>query len=743
MSMQPYFRLILSSSLLASAAAVALTAPAVAQQDQIIVTGTKRDQSLQDVPAAITVFDAQTIEQMNIRRPNDFLQFTPNVQLIDSNNAGESLITIRGDVQTRNTEAPVAIVIDGVVMTGRNGFTGELFDIEQIEVLKGPQGYLYGRNAIAGAIVINTKAPTNEFEAFGTLGYGNGESMRATLGVNIPLVEDTLFLRLSGALTDRRGFFQNVTNGVYEDRFNEKVGRIRLLWTPTEALSFDARVNLATVDGGATQFSPQTSWPVLQTTPETAILDINRVHEIPFVRNVLGFNDQDKEGYALKIDYETDLGTLTSVSTYDDILDVFGSDDFPYFPFPSGTQFNVVSHEAFAQELRFTSRSDQRFRYMFGGYYTDIDNSPNIHAAIGVDDVPGFVLPAFDPRPAGELNETTGLISDNVFTEAWALFASLEYDLTDDLTVLLAGRYDNEDKRSVDASPLSPTFGEERELSFDEFQPKATLTYQVLDNLTVFGGYARGFQAGGFNGAQTFTRTGGAVPNEFGASTADSFEVGFKSTLADGAFFLSGAAFHNTKSNAQQFVFVPAGTLNAVETIDEVRLIGFELEANAQLGDNLTVAAGIGYIDAEITEFDAKPEQVGNTAPFTPDFTGNISVTHIADLSGAFSINGLQLVSNIGYEYRGETEFNSANFAPTQREALNLVNGRISFETERWGLAFWAKNITNQLYAEDVVTVDTDDFDPVTMTDPGFPGTTHVTYRAQPRTWGAEVSVRF
>lgn len=711
--------------------------------EEIVVTGLKREQSLQDVPAAVTVFSSDTIEKMNITRPEDFLQFTPNVQMINSNHAGESLITIRGDAQTRNTEAPVAVVIDGVVMTGRDGFTGELFDVEQIEVLKGPQGYLYGRNAIAGAIVINTRAPSNEFEAAATVGYGRGEAMRLTTKLNIPIVEDKLFLRMAGALNDRRGFFQNITTGVYEDRHNEKVGRFRLIWAPQDNLTFDARVNLAKVRGGATQFTPQTSWPVLQTTPETAILDINRVHEIPFVRNVLGFNEQDKEGYALKIDYETDAGTLTSVSTYDDILDVFGSDDFPYFPFPSGTQFNVVSHEAFAQEIRFTSPSDKRLRYFVGAYYTDIDNTPNIHAAIGVDDVPGFVLPAFTPRGIDELNATTGLISDNVFTEAWAVFGNVEYDLSEAVTVQVAGRYDKEDKRSVDASPLSPTFQEERELSFDEFQPKVNLSWRATENLTVYGGYARGFQAGGFNGAQTLARTGGAAPNEFDASTADNFEVGFKATLVDGAVFISGAAFHNTKSNAQQFLFVPAGTLNAVETIDEIELQGFELEVNANPTDSLNISAGIGYIDAEITEFDAKPQQVGNTAPLVPDFTGSVSVTHTADISHIFPVDGLQLVSNVGYEYRGPTEFNSANFAPTLRDGLNLLNLRVALETDQWTLSFWARNLTNELYAEDVVTVDTDGLDPVTGIDPGFPGVTHVTFRSQPRTWGFEASFRF
>ena len=701
--------------------------------EEIVIKALKRDSSLQEVPAAVTVFSSTAIEQQNITRPADFIELTPNVVLTDSNNAGETLITVRGDAQTRNTEAPVAVVVDGVVLTGRNSFNGELFDLEQIEVLKGPQGYLYGRNAIAGAIVITTREPRNEFEGQASFGQGTGEESRARFSIGGPVIEDELFIRVSGAYVDREGFYRNVTRQDFEDPFDEKSGRLRLIWKPSDELKVDLRASSSRVSGGATQFSPQSLITDLQTSPQAANIDVNDVHDIPFVRNVDGRNEQAKDSFSARIDWESRAGTLTSVTTYDDVLDVFASDDFPYASTADRTQFNVVSHEARSWEIRFLSPMDKRLRYIVGAYYTDIENAPNIHAAIGVDPG-GFVLNAFDPIPAGQPNETVSFISDDVETRAWAVFAIVNWDLSRDLELTLAGRFDREAKETEDVSPpeFSPSSGEKRSQTFEEFQPKINLTWQANSDWMIYGGYAKGFQAGGFNGTQTSARTNGAVPNDFGESTADNFEIGFKSTLLGGDLVLNGAAFHNTKKNAQQFRFVPAGTLNAVTVIDEIELMGCEVEATAKLAPNLNLSAGLGYIDAEITQLDSDPISEGNRAPFVPKVTSSLSLTHSWNLGSEFDSPDLELISNVSYEYRGSQEFNSRNSPGSRRNALNLIDARIALQTPRWSLAVWGKNLTDEEYPEDVVSVFTE-----------APLTTYVTYRAVPRTAGVEFTVYF
>lgn len=704
--------------------------PSFAQLEEIVVTATKREESLQNVASAITAFTETEIERQRITRPADFIALTPGVVLSDSNHPGESLITIRGDAQTRNTEAPVAMVIDGVVLTGRTQFNGELFDLQQIEVLKGPQGYLYGRNAIAGAIVVTTKAPTNEWGGTVTGGYGNYDHKRLSGSFGGALIEDQLYFRFSGSYRDRDGFYDNITRGEKIDPYEERVARVRLLWEPTDSpFSADLRVQTSDIDAASTMFTPQTALTVIQTSPQAAILNINRVEEIPFVRNVESRADQDKDSVALKLDYAADFGTFTSVSTYDDVLDVFSTDDFPYFPTPDTTQFNVVSHEALSQELRFTSPGDARFRYIAGAYFVDIENSPNVHAALGLDPG-GFVLPAFRPRPPGDPNETVSFISDNVDTEAWAVFAQFAFDLTDTLELTVAGRFDDEEKTSVDNAPpqFSATSGEVRRSSFSEFQPKVNLAWRPNDTLTVYGGYAKGFQAGGFNGAQTLERTGGLVPNDFPESTAENIEFGVKTQLLDRRLALDAAVFFNDKENAQQFTFVPAGTLNAVVVIDEVDIQGVEFEVEAYPSEQFQFTGGFAYVDAEVKRFDLDPTAVGNRAPFVPEITANASFTHFWDFG-----SGLMLVSNLRYEHRGSQFFEAANIPDWKRESLNLLDARIALESENgWTLSLWGKNLTDKIFAEDVVPV---------FADPAI--RTAATFRSVPRTYGVEFNYRF
>ena len=722
-------------ALAAAVAAVIAAGPASAQIEEIVVTATKREESLQGVASAITAFTANEIERQRITRPADFIALTPGVVLSDSNHPGESLITIRGDAQTRNTEAPVAVVIDGVVLTGRTQFNGELFDLQQIEVLKGPQGYLYGRNAIAGAIVITTKKPENEWGGSITAGYGSQDHKRLRGSFGGALIEDELYFRFSGAYRDRDGFYQNVTRNEKIDPYEEKIGRVRLLWEPSDSgFSADLRLLTSDVDAASTMFSPQTAIAPIQTSPQAAILDINRVEEIPFVRNVESVAAQDKDSIALKLDYAADYGTFTSVTTYDDVLDVFSTDDFPYFSSPDTTQFNVVSHEAVSQELRFTSPADERFRYIVGAYFVDIENSPNVHAALGLDPG-GFTLPAFRPRPPGDPNETVSFISDNVDTEAWAAFFQLSYDISDTLELTVAGRLDDEDKESVDNAPpqFSATSGQIRKQNFSEFQPKINLAWRPNENLTVYGGYAKGFQAGGFNGAQTLDRTGGAVPNEFPESTAENIEVGVKGQFMDRRFTMNAAAFINDKENAQQFTFVPAGTLNAVVVIDEVDITGVEFEFEASPSDSLLLTGGFAYVDAEVKRFDLDPTTVGNRAPFVPEVTGNFSLTHFWDLGDSLGSGGLTLVSNIRYEHRGSQFFEAANIPDWKRESLNLLDARIALESETgWTLSLWGKNLTDKVFAEDVVPV---------FADPAI--RTAATFRSVPRTWGLEFTYEF
>jgi iron complex outermembrane receptor protein len=701
--------------------------------EEIIVTATKRETALQDVPSAVTVFSEDTMKYENITRPEDFIAMTPNATIREGSFEGETFVTIRGDAQTRNTESPVAVVVDGVLRTGRTQLNQELFDVAQIEVLKGPQGFLYGRNAIAGAIVITTKMPRNEWAGKASIGFGKKNYITGRFTAGGAIVEDKLLVQLGGSYSDRDGYFRNITTGEDMDPQNQKSGRLKLVWQPSDNFFANFSAASSRYEGGSVLPSFLTAIPGFQSTPQNAYLDINRVHEVPYVRNPVEYAVSEQENYALRLEYELSSGTVSSSTTYDKVDDVFPADNVPFTPVLDTVQFNAVSTEAFSQEIRFTSRDDKDFRYIFGAYYLKKDNTPNVHAVLGLDPG-GFVLNTWDPIPAGEPQETISFISDNLYTDAWAVFVNFEYDITDSLELIVAGRYDEEDKKTVDVAPpeWSATSGQIRKRKYNEFQPKLNLTWRASDDLSFYAGYARGFQAGGFNGAQTSARTGGTVTNEFGQSTADNYEIGMKSKWLDGKMILNAAVFNNKKKGAQQFIFVPEGTLNAVIPIEKVDIKGADLEIQAAPTDNLLLSAGIGWIDAEVKKYNHDPSLVGNNAPWAPDLTGNLALTHFMGLD-KLGFPNVQMITNVEYQHRGSQYPSVNNVDLWKIDAMNLINAKITFESENgFSLSFWGKNLTDEEYVGDAVPV---------FADPAL--LTIAAQRSQPLSWGVEFSYEF
>lgn len=228
--------------------------------EEILVTSRRRSETLQDVPIAVQAFNAAAIERAGIERPEDFLQLTPNVHFIQTTNVGETQVHIRGVIQPRDSEPPFAYVVDGVLLPNPNAFNQELVDIQQIEVIKGPIGSIYGRNAIGGAILVTTQKPSNEFEGMIKAGYEvEGEEYNVSGYVSGPLVEDKLFARITAAYVDREGYFENITLNEKEDRFEEALVRGRLVWQATENLEFD--LNVATARSTATPSTSTPRWP--------------------------------------------------------------------------------------------------------------------------------------------------------------------------------------------------------------------------------------------------------------------------------------------------------------------------------------------------------------------------------------------------------------------------------------------------------------------------------------------------
>ena len=283
----------MQSSLLGSAAvAIMACASAVAQDDtereieQLIIKGLKRDTTFLEVPASVSVFDEEAISNAGVKRPQDYLRLIPNVTFIQANHAGEAFVNIRGQASVRQSESAVAVVIDGVQLSTQNEFNGELFDLQQIEVLKGPQGALYGRNAAAGAIIVTTKSPTDDLEGQATLTAGNWDTYKANASLGGAIVPEKLRFRVAGSVNTSDGPFKNIVTGEDSYRSEEALGRVRLDWLVNENLTLDMRAGISHLTGGATAANAQVAGSTVGGIFVPAA-DTNNA-DIPFVADVPG-----------------------------------------------------------------------------------------------------------------------------------------------------------------------------------------------------------------------------------------------------------------------------------------------------------------------------------------------------------------------------------------------------------------------------------------------------------------------
>ena len=497
------FGILVSASLLPLAAADAQQG--ASEMEEITVTARKRDESLQEVPIAISAFTEATIERAGIRRPADFISLIPNVTIVDTANVGDTQVSIRGIVSTRDAESTFAYVVDGVLSTNPNSFNEELVDVQQIEVLKGPQGALYGRNAVAGAVLVTTKEPGEDFEGSVQAGFGDPSQYRANFRLSGG-VTDTLRASLSGSYRNHDGHYTNVLTGADDavDYLEDTTLRTRFILQPNDDLKLDFRAGFSDVSGGAINFNAGFAIPFFETAFGSSTFNAN-VNEVPFIYsfNVPGENEQEAFDMALKADWSIGDIAVTGVLSYNDLdeyllsdgtsatffgytltpeceasrtlynnaptgqggadrTDLFGPFFQPFGVLPAapglefegvygpytptscdGYQYQERNQSDIGAELRFTSPQDQSLRWIAGLYLAEIDRE--VVVAYGADQGQGFLRTPY--IPASGPNPTDLLFWDDFETSVVALFGELAYDMNDTMEVSLALRWDQEDRK--------------------------------------------------------------------------------------------------------------------------------------------------------------------------------------------------------------------------------------------------------------------------------------------------------
>jgi iron complex outermembrane receptor protein len=797
--------------------------------DEIVVTALKRAESLQDAPATVTAFDADTIEEARILSMRDYVSLTSNMTLMETQNNAFTFVNIRGLAQIRNVDPTVAVVVDGVLSTTSLGFSQELYDIQQIEVLKGPQGALYGRNASGGAINITTKQPTDEPEVYVRGGLGNGDHVSVSAVAGGPLVEDKLRGRFVVGYRDADGWHDNVATDVKADPYENLTMAGKLLWDIGDATTLDLRLTFADTESTGSQFvSNAPNFVVLPNVPAnaqypgngTAVPDLSLPASI---RNLVGdpnntsirhqgnepgMDDREVMVLSAKFDWDTSFGTITSITSYDELDHVTVGEQFAYYPFVSvagapneglhpagvvvpatpppvaslalpGTGQNLIFgqnrfHDAISQELRITSPDDQRLRWIIGGYYvqTDLDVMISVNNDQGV----GFVEQRTDPNigginptatwtqrfiapliPIPSVGGVAGALAlnpnrnpnalaynyDSNHNTAYAVFGQLAYDLSDNLELSAALRYDRDNRELTIAAQdqYLPVFdfpsgrqGDVREAEFDSVQPKVTLSWQPGDNHTVYGTYAEGFRSGGFNlsgvatGVATLVAAGvpglpQGVQDSYSQEDTKGLEFGYKSTLLDGGLRFDSALFYTEVDNGFTFVFVAPFTAQTTRNIKSADVQGVEASVSWLATERLQLDVGLGFLDSEITDSDwigAGPISIiGKKMPQNPESTTNVGLSYHAPMNG-----DLGWFARLDYRQLGEVYWEPENFIA--RDSLELVDLRAGIRSaDGWEVVAWVDNATDELWISE-------------ESNPNG-----IVYYGKPRQYGVEFTYRF
>jgi len=690
---------------------------------EIVVTARKREETLQNVPVTEDAFTQQTIQSAGIESPRDFVAMVPNMTLVETQNVGNSFITIRGISQARNSEPSTAVLVDGVLEPNPYEFDQELFDITQIEVLKGPQGALYGRDAIGGAIIIQTAELADHFEGDGKVGVGNGVSEKAQVAVSGPIDDaGTLRYRASLNFYNTDGYLENTNLGEKADPYRDYSGRLRLVWKPNDQWTADLRAYRDRVDTTAYYYvipradeaNPFSSF----TTPPNAN-DITS----PIQDQNLGTDYRDITDIALKLDYHIEPGTFTSVSDYNFTKEIDTGDAYDFRPIkdsiaynyffagipaadggPAGeSQSQFIAEKTESEELRFTSNKIGGFSWIAGAYFIHtqrfISTGNLFDRGDGVPAV--YETPLVDPANPYATNTNATFLADSQNNNAWAVFGDATYEFNKQWELDAAIRYDQDHRENTTDTPEQflpdPTAhtGEVRDATFDAAQPKGTLRYKPTDDLTFYGGWSRGFRSGGFNQTGVGYIVSHETPPQLGvhdifqAEIADTWEVGAKSEWLDHRLSANMALYYTKDTNGYFFFYDSTtstqnlGNLNALYK-------GGELELNARPTNWLDLYVNYGYNYGSITGME-DPRVIGNKPPLLTQDTVNAGAQVHEPIGGG--LNGLL---RLDYQMLGRTWWDPYNV--TSRDPVNLIDLRAGVEADHWTVTAWSKNLTNKLY---------------------------------------------
>jgi len=693
-------KLLLSTAPVALGLAITGASSAYAQVGEIVVTAERREESLQDTKISITALDAKTVQELGISEYTNIANVAPNLSMQEIPTSFGGTIGIRGfrNGETISTFEPkVALYLDGVLIAKNAGSAFSVLDLERIEVLRGPQGTLYGRNTVGGAVNLITKKPTGDLEGKLSATFGDFGQTDLKATVNLPIMgtsgDSKLNLRATVGNLGRHGYYRSINPDSPNRRYgnsNRTIAHVQLEWKPTDTVSalyaFDKtwvdEVNPAPV---MTRFNAVTK-PALAPYVLTGKQKVRNIDGEQFVRGQV-------EGHSLTMQWDpSDTLSLVSISAlrkmnYNSAQDA------------DGTPVWVINTlagdktETFTQELRAVGDlADKRFEYVAGVFYMD----EKIKKTYSYNLLPN----------AGGLSSNLDGTARN---KNWAIFGQGTFHITDQLEFTGGLRYTHE-KRSMTRTDSTlffvlpqlnsinvlPDAGPKK---FTDLSGTASLSYHWTDDVMTYVKFSKGYTSGGFNlrspSPATFTKG-------YNAEHVYTYEFGWKTTWLDRKLLINGALFYNDYKDLQVTVLDPATTRNNLVNAATATIKGAELEVQIRPTENLDLGGGWGYLDTKYKKYidPVSGEDLAKTNKFAqaPKHTVNVYGRYVVP---DFASIG-DLVLRADYSWRSKYSILSA--PGNETVSYGLLNGRIALEKIRlpadrnMTIAFWGKNITDKLY---------------------------------------------
>lgn len=669
--------------------------------EEIITTARRREESLQDVPIAVTAFSAQRLEETGSLDITALQQTTPNLTLQAARGSNSTLIAfIRGVGQQDplwGFEPGVGLYVDDVYIARPQGAVLDIYDIERIEVLRGPQGTLYGRNTVGGAVKYVTARMGDVPKLDTRLDVGTDGQLDVILSGSAPL-GDTFAFGASAAIYSRDGYGENQFTGA--DHYDKEVNAYRATaeWTPSDTLFF--RLSGDLLDDESNVKHGHREAPGLGLSAGEQVLD-----SVYDTRAGLGDdNNVETKGASLLAEWEiNEQLTFKSITAWRE-GDTEGVIDFDTGPAPALDIPAFYDDNQTTQELQLLFDSD-RIQAVAGLFYLDA------YAAGAFDTIIG-------------LANLTILTTGEVKTESYAAFADVSFDLTERWSLSVGGRYTEDEKegavyRQNFTGIRSPAFGNPAAVpglvrtnyrntkTFSQFTPRASIQWEPADALTLYVSYGEGFKSGGFDMRGDAFAFPGTVEG-YEPELVDTYEVGAKTSFADGRVSLAAAVFYSDYTDMQitsQFALptVPPTVVSFVDNAGAATIQGAELEGTILFTDAFSAVFQVGYTDAEFDEFVTFDPATGTRRNLadqrdfqnTPEWTGAVSFTYRIDLGEAGELSLIPSVS-----YRDEYQLFETPIPLLDQDAYTLVDASINWSStsDKLRLGLHGRNLTDEEY---------------------------------------------